>query len=400
MVKVADLVALYLAEIVDVPVVVTTTVLTLIVAVIDPAGTVTEEGTVAYALLLDSEMTAPEEGAGPVNVTVPVDEVPPLTVSGLSEIELSVAAVTVRLDVLVTVPSVAEIVEVVEEATAYVARVKVAVVTPAGTVTLAGTVAAAVLLLVSATTMPLVGATPLSVTVPIDAFPPITEVGFNERDDSAGGFTVRVPVLLTVTAEAVMTTAVGAETGVVVIVNVADVLPAATVTLVGTDATAGLALDRVTAKPPVGARPVSVTVPVELLPPVTVAGLRVRVDRAGGFTVSVPVLLTPPADAVTTTAVWFATGVVVIVNVADVVPAATVTVAGTCAVDALLLDSATTVPPVGAAAFSVTVPVDDAPPITEVGLSVSVLTDTVTAAKLAVALALLMVTAWFVGVKT
>jgi hypothetical protein len=118
MVKVADLVTLYLAEIVDVLVVVTTTVVTVIVAVVDPAGTVTEEGTVAYALLLDSVTTAPAEGAGPVSVTVPVDDVPPLTEDGLSVSELSVAAVTVKFDVLVTVPSVAEIVEVVEEETA------------------------------------------------------------------------------------------------------------------------------------------------------------------------------------------------------------------------------------------------------------------------------------------
>jgi hypothetical protein len=89
-----------------------------------------------------------------------------------------------------------------------VAMVKVAVVTPAGIVTLAATVATAVLLLVSATTMPPDGAAPLSVTVPVDELPPITEVGLNERDDSAGGFTVRVAVLLTVNAEAVMTTAV------------------------------------------------------------------------------------------------------------------------------------------------------------------------------------------------
>jgi hypothetical protein len=86
-------------------------------------------------------------------------------------------------------------------------------------------------------------------------------------------------------------------------VNVADVLPAETVTLAGTDATAGLALARVTAMPPVGALPLSVTVPVELAPPVTVAGLRESVDIAGGFTVKVVVRLTVPAEAVITTAV-------------------------------------------------------------------------------------------------
>jgi hypothetical protein len=86
-------------------------------------------------------------------------------------------------------------------------------------------------------------------------------------------------------------------------VNVADVLPAATVTVAGTDATAGLALARVTPMPPVGALPLSVTVPVELAPPVTVAGLRETVESTGGFTVKVVVRLTAPAEAVITTAV-------------------------------------------------------------------------------------------------
>ena len=55
---------------------------------------------------------------------------------------------------------------------------KFALVVFAVTVTLAGTVAAAVLLLESATTAPLAGAGPLSVTVPCDVLPPVTVVGF------------------------------------------------------------------------------------------------------------------------------------------------------------------------------------------------------------------------------
>jgi hypothetical protein len=56
------------------------------------------------------------------------------------------------------------------------------------------------------------------------------------------------------------------------------------------------------------------------------------------------------------------------VKLALVCPAATVTLAGTIAA-ALLLDNVTTVPPVGAAAVSVTVPVELAPPLTVLGLS-------------------------------
>ena len=66
-----------------------------------------------------------------------------------------------------------------------------------------------------------------------------------------------------------------------------------------------------------------------------------------------------------------ATGLVVTVNVAVVAPAATVTLAGTCAAAVLLLDRATTDPPVGAGPFNVTVPVDEVPPITDVGFKLT-----------------------------
>ena len=66
--------------------------------------------------------------------------------------------------------------------------------------------------------------------------------------------------------------------------------------------------------------------------------------------------------------VFDVTGVVVTVKFAVVLPAATVTLAGTVA-EALLLDRATEMPPVGAVAFRVTVPVEGLPPVTEVGLS-------------------------------
>ena len=61
--------------------------------------------------------------------------------------------------------------------------VKVALVAPAATVTLAGVRATAVLLLESATCAPPMGAGPLSVTVPVEEFPPVTLVGFSESEE-------------------------------------------------------------------------------------------------------------------------------------------------------------------------------------------------------------------------
>jgi hypothetical protein len=92
---------------------------------------------------------------------------------------------------------------------------------------------------------------------------------------------------------------VAAVTDVVVTVNVAVVAPLATVTLPGTVADGSL-LVTVTAAPPEGATPLSVTVPVELLPPTTLAGLSESADsvRVGGVPVgvivSVAVPRTPP----------------------------------------------------------------------------------------------------------
>jgi hypothetical protein len=76
----------------------------------------------------------------------------------------------------------------VEVATALVLTVKLALVAPAATVTLAGTRAAPVLLLESDTTAPPVGAGPLNVTVPVeDCVPPVTLVGFTASEDNVTG---------------------------------------------------------------------------------------------------------------------------------------------------------------------------------------------------------------------
>ena len=143
------------------------------------------------------------------------------------------------------------------------------------------------------------------------------------------------------------------------IVKVADVVPAATVTFAGTvPAVVGVDANAMTA-PPVGAGDVNVTVPVTAKPPVTAATLVVIPELAagGGVTVidAVPVL--PLVEAVIVAVVDALTLPAVTVKVAVFVPAATVTETGTLATDALLDESETTFPPTGAFVDRLTVPV-------------------------------------------
>jgi len=82
-------------------------VFTVNVAVVEPAGTVTLPllGTEAtLELLLDRETTAPPLGAGPFRVTVPVEELPPVTDVGLSASEERTGGITVS-EAVCTAPS-------------------------------------------------------------------------------------------------------------------------------------------------------------------------------------------------------------------------------------------------------------------------------------------------------
>jgi hypothetical protein len=167
-----------------------------------------------------------------------------------------------------------------------------------------------------------------------------------------------------------MVAVVSALTVLVVTINPPLAAPAAIVTFGGTPPTVGLLLDSVTSAPPVGASPFRVTVPVEGVPPLTVEGLSDTPDTVRGLTVNV-------ADCVPAYDPWIVawvavfTAFVVIVNVAEVAPAGTVTLEGTVAIVVLLLLSVTTAPPVGATLVRVTVPVEGVPPVTLAGFSVT-----------------------------
>ena len=88
---------LYDAEMVADVVMSTIEVFTVKVALVLPAGTVTLEGTLAAPLLLESITCAPPAGAGPLSVTVPVEDPkrPPTTLFGLNVSEETVGGVTV-----------------------------------------------------------------------------------------------------------------------------------------------------------------------------------------------------------------------------------------------------------------------------------------------------------------
>lgn len=128
-------------------------------------------------------------------------------------------------------------------------------------------------------------------------------------------------------------------------------------------------LDNVIIKPPAGAAELIRTVPVEDFPPTTVVGASVNDNNTGGLTVRFADVELPPKLAVIEARIWVETASVFTVKLALVLPAATITEAGTVA-QLWLLDSCTTIPPVGAAALSTTFPVDGDPPPTLVGFNV------------------------------
>jgi hypothetical protein len=162
----------------------------------------------------------------------------------------------------------------------------------------------------------------------------------------------------------------------VVMLKLVLVAPAGTVTLGGTVAKVVLLLASVTTAPPAGAALVRVTVPCDVLPPVTLVGLSVSVESVGlltGETVSVAVLVSlRVAKIVMVFAV--ASDCVVTVNVVLLAPAGIVTRDGAEATAGSLLANVTTAPPGGAAQPGVraTVPCDVPPPVTAVGFKVKV----------------------------
>jgi hypothetical protein len=248
----------------------------------------------AALLLSDSVTTNPPAGAAAVNATIPCDELPPTTDEGLTDTPDSAAGagdedgVTIIGAERVTPPHVPEIVDDVEAVTDVVATVKLAVVEPAATVTLAGT-EVAVELSESETSAPPLGAAALSVTVPLDELPPTTLLGLTDTDESDALGGGEEPAVISSSACFPGLPARSAKmfmlncelTGLVTMVKVALVAPAGTVTLDGIVATVeGAGVESATTVLPLCAT-LSVTVPVDGLPPATLVGLTETPESTG-----------------------------------------------------------------------------------------------------------------------
>lgn len=194
---------------------------------------------------------------------------------------------TVSVAVRVAPPEAPEMVTDVAAATPAVDTVKLALVAPAATVTLAGTEAAVALLLESVTAVPPTGAAPFRVTAPAEAVPPTTAAGLSAIEARLGARSDRGAVRVSPPWDAEMVAVEATATGRVGTAKVAVVAPWATVTLAGAE-TAPLSSESATTRPPAGAAAVRVTVPVTVAPPTAEAGVTVTDEIVAGGGVTDP----------------------------------------------------------------------------------------------------------------
>ena len=156
-------------------------------AVVAPAATMTDAGTVSVVLVLVSVTNAPPAGAALLNVTAQVLEAFCPRLVGLHASEDTTTGATRLTVAFAELPLyVAVTVALWSLGMAVVAALNVAVVAAAATVTDTGTVRV-VLVFVSVTNAPPVGAVLVSVTVQVlEAFGP-TLVGLHESEDTRAG---------------------------------------------------------------------------------------------------------------------------------------------------------------------------------------------------------------------
>ncbi len=174
----------------------------------------------------------------------------------------------------------------------------VAVVMPLGINTNGGTDTAK-LLLSNPTATPVTGACPVRVIVIVDEFPPTTDEGLAVNALTERLLTLIKAVLVIPPDVAVIVAETSLASVAVVTVKVAWVDPAGIETDGGTP-TERLLLVSMTSSPPEGAGWAKVMVPTELVPPITVVGLIVKLLRATELKNG----LTPTSRAPDPTAYW------------------------------------------------------------------------------------------------
>jgi hypothetical protein len=145
-----------------------------------PAGTMTDAGTTTFGLLLVSA-TVVAVATTSVKLTVPTEATPPTTGAGFATMFATVRILTARVPLTDVPLAVAATSTLRVAVTTVVAAVNVANVLPDGTSTVAGTVTAG-FDETNFTEIPVDGAGPVRVTVPIDALPPRTAAGAKVTD--------------------------------------------------------------------------------------------------------------------------------------------------------------------------------------------------------------------------
>jgi hypothetical protein len=171
----------------------TALVLTVKVALVEPAGTVTEAGTVAVALELVRVTLMPPAGAWLLSVAVPVTAVPPVTVLVETVTLVRDGGLIVTGAVTDVPPNDAEIVALDALATALAMTEKVTLLAPSGTVTLAGTVALLLELAIVTEAPPVpLGTVADNVSVAVAKPPPSSREGEIVSDEGVSGRSVNV----------------------------------------------------------------------------------------------------------------------------------------------------------------------------------------------------------------
>jgi hypothetical protein len=265
------------------------------VAVLEPAATVTDAGTVSVVLLTESASDKPPLGAAAERVTVQLELAPETMLDGehcTPEIVVpGVVTVTAALAELPLIDAV--IVTAWLPVTVPAVTVKLAAVEPAATVTEPGTVNEA-LLAESATVPPPVGAACDNVTTHVELLPELTVVGAHWRfvTVTAAGVTVSAAVVDVPFNDAVTVAAWLEVTVPAVAVKLALVPLAGTVTDVGMVKALPF-FERLTTVPPLGDAIESVTLQVVACPEVTVAGAHWSAETPGSTVIAPPVAETP-----------------------------------------------------------------------------------------------------------